>query len=101
MNSYSIKFGKLFFSSFFALLPLNQASLLASDILLANNDEDIEEVSVRRVNKKGNLVVKFCSKLKDYKGYVEVENQIFNVKDADIIKPGLGKILALSLGPKS
>ena len=87
MNSFSSKFGKLFFSSFFALLPLNQASLLASDILLANNDEDIEEVRARRVNKKGNLVVKFCSKLKDYKGYVEVENQIFNVKDADIIKP--------------
>ena len=87
MKSLSFKFGKLFFSSFFALLPLNQASLLASDILLANNDEDIEEVSARRVNKKGNLVVKFCSKLKDYKGYVEVENQIFNVKDADIIKP--------------
>ena len=87
MNSFSFKFGKLFFSSFFALLPLNQASLLASDILLANNDEDIEEVSAKRVNKKGNLVVRFCSKLKDYKGYVEVENQIFNVKDADIIKP--------------
>ena len=87
MNNFSFKFGKLFFSSFFALLPLNQASLLASDILLANNDEDIEEVSARRVNKKGNLVVRFCSKLKDYKGYVEVENQIFNVKDADIIKP--------------
>ena len=82
-----VKFKKLFFASFFALLPLNQASILASDILLANNDEDIEEVSVRRVNKKGNLVVKFCSKLKDYKGYVEVENQIFNVKDADVIKP--------------
>ncbi len=87
MNRFSSKFGKLFFSSFFALLPLNQASILASDILLANNDEDIEEVTVRRVNKKGNLVVKFCSKLKDYKGYVEVENQIFNVKDADVIKP--------------
>ncbi len=87
MNSFSFKFGKLFFSSFFALLPLNQASLLASDILLANNDEDIEEVSAKRVNKKGNLVVRFCSKLKDYKGYVEVENQIFNVKDADVIKP--------------
>ena len=88
MNSFSFKFGKLFFSSLFALLPLNQASLLASDILLANNDEDIEEVRVRRVNKKGNLVVKFCNKLKDYKGYVEVENQIFNIKDADVIKPG-------------
>jgi len=87
MNSSSLKLGKFFFSSFFALLPLNQSSLLASDILLANNDEDIEEVRVRRVNKKGNLVVKFCSKLKDYKGYVEVENQIFNVQDADVRKP--------------
>ena len=87
MYSSSLKLGKFFFSSFFALLPLNQASLLASDILLANNDEDIEEVRVRRVNKKGNLVVRFCSKLKDYKGYVEVENQIFNVQDADVRKP--------------
>ena len=88
MKSLSFKFGKLFFSSFFALLPLNQTSILASDILLANNnDDDIEEVRVRRVNKKGNLVVRFCNKLKDYKGYVEVDNQIFNVKDADIIKP--------------
>ena len=88
MKSPSFKFGKLFFSSFFALLPLNQTSILASDILLANNnDDDIEEVRVKRVNKKGNLVVRFCSKLKDYKGYVEVDNQIFNIKDADIIKP--------------
>ena len=88
MKSLSFKFGKLFFSSFFALLPLNQTSILASEILLANNnDDDIEEVRVRRVNKKGNLVVKFCSKLKDYKGYVEVDNQIFNIKDADITKP--------------
>ena len=88
MKSLSINFGKLVFSSFLAVLPLNQASILASDILLANNnDEELEEVRVRRVNKKGNLVVKFCSKLKDYKGYVEVDNQIFNIKDADIIKP--------------
>ena len=88
MKIFSISFGKLAFSTFFALLPLNQTSLLASDLLLANNnDEDIEEVRVRRVNKKGNLVVRFCNKLKDYKGYVEVDNQIFNVKDADIIKP--------------
>ena len=88
MKSLSINFGKLVFSSFLAVLPLNQASILASDILLANNnDEELEEVRVRRVNKKGNLVVRFCSKLKDYKGYVEVDNQIFNIKDADIIKP--------------
>ena len=77
MNNFSFKFGKLFFSSFFALLPLNQSSLLASDILLANNDEYIEEVSVRRVNKKGNLVVKFCSKLARY----YEEDQIFFEKN--------------------
>ncbi len=88
MKSLSFKFGKFIFSSFFALLPLNQASILASDTLIANNNEDdIEEVRVRRVNKEGKLVVKFCSKLKDYKGYVEVENQKFMVQDADIIKP--------------
>jgi len=88
MKIPSINFGKLAISSFFALLPLNQTSILASDILIANNnDEDIEEVKVKRVNKKGNLVVRFCSKLKDYKGYVEVNNQIFNVEDADVRKP--------------
>ena len=87
MSNFSINIGKLAFSSL-ALLPLNQTSLLASDLLLANNnDDDIEEVKLRRVNKKGNLVVKFCSELKDYKGYVEVENQKFMVKDADIVKP--------------
>ena len=88
MKSHSFKYGKLLLSSFLALLPLNQTSILASDLLLAyNNDEDIEEVRVRRVNKKGNLVVRFCNKLKDYKGYVEVENQKFMVQDADIVKP--------------
>ncbi len=88
MKSFSFKFGKLVFSSFFAFLPLNQTSILASDILYANNnDDDIEEVRVRRVNNKGKLVVKFCNKLKDYKGYVEVNNQIFKVEEADIIKP--------------
>lgn len=88
MKILSINYKKLAFSSFLALFPLNQFSLLASDILLVNNNyDDIEEVKVRRVNKKGNLVVKFCSKLKDYKGFVKVDNQIFNIEDADIIKP--------------
>ncbi len=88
MKRFSINFGKLAFSSFLVLIPLNQTSILASDLLLANNDNDeIEEVKLRRVNKKGNLVVKFCKKLKNYEGYVEVENQIFNVKDANVIKP--------------
>ena len=86
MKRFPINYGKLAFSSFFALIPLNQTSILASDLLLANNNEDIEEVKLRRVNRKGKLVVKFCDKLKDYEGYVEVDNQIFNVEDADIIK---------------
>ena len=87
MKSTSLNLGKLAFSSLFALLPLNHSSILASDILLANSYDDIEEVRVKRVNKKGNLVVRFCNKLKDYKGYVEVDNKKFNVLDADIIKP--------------
>ena len=87
MKSLTINFGKLAFS-FFAFLPLNQNSILASEILLANNnDGEIEEVKLRKVNKKGKLVVKFCSKLKDYKGYVQVDNKLFNVKDADIRGP--------------
>ena len=88
MKKFPIKFGKLALSSFLALIPLNQTTLFASELLLANNnDEEIEEVKLRKVNKKGKLVVKFCSKLKDYKGYVEVKNQIFNVQDADIREP--------------
>ena len=88
MKKFPINFGKLALSSFLALVPLNQTTLFASELLLANNnDEEIEEVKLRRVNKKGKLVVKFCSKLKDYKGYVEVKNQIFNVQDAVVRKP--------------
>ena len=88
MRNFSINIGKVAFSSFLALLPLNHSSTLASDLLLANNEDGyIEEIKVRRVNKKGKLIVKFCSKLKDYKGYVEVENQKFMVQDADIVKP--------------
>ena len=34
-----------------------------------------------------NLRILYIHRLKDYKGYVEVDNQIFKVKDADIIKP--------------
>ena len=88
MKKFSINFGKLTLSSFLVLIPLNQTTLFASDLLLANNNnEKIEEVKSRRINKKGKLVVKFCSKLKDYRGFVEVRNQIFKVQDADIVKP--------------
>ena len=41
---------------------------------------------VKRVNKKGKLVVKFCNSLTDYSGYVKVQNQKFLVSDADVIK---------------
>ena len=40
MSNFSINIGKLAFSSFLALLPLNQTSLLASDLLLANSNDD-------------------------------------------------------------
>ena len=87
MKKFPIKFGKLALSSFLALIPLSQTTLFASELLLANNNEEIEEVKLRKVNKKGKLVIRFCSKLKDYKGYVEVKNQIFNVQDAVVRKP--------------
>ena len=88
MKRFSINLGKLAFSSFLVLVPLNQSSILASDLLLANNnDDEINEVKLKRVNKKGNLVVKFCKKLKNYEGYVEVDNQKFNVTEATVIKP--------------
>ena len=88
MKRFLSKLTRITFSSFLGFLPITQTSLLASDLFLANYiDEEIEEVRVKRVNKKGNLVVKFCSKLKDLEGYVEVNNQKFMVKDADKIKP--------------
>ena len=80
---------KRFFISLFLLsVPFNSLGIFASELLIANNDDDqIEEVSRRRVNKKGKLIVRFCKKLKDYDGYVEVDNKKFLVDDADIIKP--------------
>ena len=37
MRNFSINIGKVAFSSFLALLPLNHGLTLASDLLLANN----------------------------------------------------------------
>ena len=86
MKNFSMDFGRLAFSSFFALIPFHQGSILASEIFLATNNGEIEEIKVKRVKKNGNLVVKFCNSLTDYSGYVEVQNKKFLVSDADVIK---------------
>ena len=77
---------KLFFASLLSFLPFQQVSIFASELLLASGNDPIEEIKVKRVNKKGNLVVKFCNTLTDYSGYVEVQNKKFLVSDADVIK---------------
>ena len=86
MKNFSMDLGRLAFSSFFALIPFHQGSILASDIFLATNNGEIEEIKVKRVKKNGNLVVKFCNSLTDYSGYVEVQSKKFLVSDADVIK---------------
>jgi len=77
---------KFFFASFLSFLPFQGLSIFASELLLANVNDPIEEIKVKRVNKKGNLVVKFCNTLTDYSGYVEVQGEKFLVSDADVIK---------------
>ena len=81
-----MKLNKIIFASFLSFLPFQQLSVFGSEYLFAASKEPIEEIKVKRVNKKGNLVVKFCSDLKDYSGYVEVESQKFLVSNADVIK---------------
>jgi len=80
-----MKLNKFIFASFLSFLPFQQVSIFASELLLATGNDSIEEIKVKRVNKKGNLVVKFCDTLTDYSGYVEVQNKKFLVSDADII----------------
>ena len=77
---------KFIFASFLSFLPFQQISVFASELLIATGDDSIEEIKVKRVNKKGNLVVKFCNALTDYSGYVEVQSKKFLVSDADVIK---------------
>ncbi|KGG09039.1 hypothetical protein [Prochlorococcus marinus] len=77
---------KIIFASFLSLIPFQQVSIYASELLLANGDDTIEEVKVKKVNKRGSLVIKFCNSLTDYSGYVEVQNQKFLISDADVIK---------------
>ena len=80
-----MKLNKIIFASFLSFLPFQQVSILASELLLATGNDSIEEIKVKRVNKKGNLVVKFCNTLSDYSGYVEVQSKKFLVSDADVI----------------
>ena len=79
---------KFFLSIFLLSVPFNSIGVFASELLIASNDDDqIEEVANKKVNKNGKLIVRFCEKLKDFNGYVEVDNKKFLVDDADIIKP--------------
>ncbi len=81
-----MKLNKFIFASFLSFLPFQQTSIFASELLLATGNDSIEEIKVKRINKKGNLVVKFCNPLTDYSGYVKVQSQKFLVSDADVIK---------------
>ena len=83
---FKMKLNKLIFASFLSFFPLQQSTIFASEFLLATGNSQIEEIKVKRVNRKGNLVVKFCNSLTDYSGYVEVQSQKFLVSDADVIK---------------
>ena len=75
-------------TKFISILLSTLASLnVLSPIMALENNETLEEVRVKRVNKKNKLVVKFCNKMKDYKGFVEVDNQKFQINEADVIKP--------------
>ena len=80
-----MKLNKLIFASLLSCLPFQQVSIYASEFLVARNDA-IEEIKEKKVNKKGNLVVRFCNDLTDYTGYVEVQSQKFFVSEADVVK---------------
>ena len=82
-----MKLNKFIFASFLSLLPLQQVSIFASELLATGNDS-IEEIKVKRVKKNGNLVVKFCNSLSDYSGFVEVQGQKFLVSKAEVLKDG-------------
>ena len=70
-----MKLNKFLFASILSFLPFQQISIFASEL---------EEIKVKRVNSKGNLVVKFCNNLADYSGFVEVQNKKFLVSNADV-----------------
>tara|TARA_A100001011_G_C14095653_1_gene750509 strand:+ start:57 stop:506 length:450 start_codon:yes stop_codon:yes gene_type:complete len=76
---------KLIFSAALTFIPLQQVSVLSSELIASNNA--IEELKSSKVKKNGNLVVNFCSKLSDFSGYVEVGGTKFDVDTADTVKP--------------
>ena len=83
---YSLKnLNKAIFSSLLAFIPLQQVSVLSSELIAAN--DVIDELKSSKGKKNGNLVVKLCSKLTDFSGYVEVEGKKFSVDSADNVKP--------------
>ena len=73
-----------FFSTTLSVLSLFNIS---SPIMAQENYETLEEVKVKKVNKKGNLIVKFCRKMKDFDGFVKVNDLTFPIDEADKIKP--------------
>tara|TARA_B100000161_G_scaffold227386_1_gene173853 strand:- start:874 stop:1317 length:444 start_codon:yes stop_codon:yes gene_type:complete len=81
-----MKLNKIIFASFLSILPFQSVSIYASELFLTTQNNIIEEIKLKRVNKKGNLVVKFCNSLTDYTGYVKVDTQKFLVSDADVVK---------------
>ncbi len=82
-----MKLRKILLSTILSVLPFSQTSIIASELITAQNNSDIEEIRKSKITKTGRLVIKFCEKLKDYDGYVMVDNKKFNVSDADVIKP--------------
>ena len=61
--------------------------ILANELFLANQTiESIEELKKAKI-KKGKLIVKFCSELKDLDGYVSVGGRNYYVDEADKVGP--------------
>ena len=80
-----LNLNKVVFSSLLTVLPFNQFAVFSSDLFIASNNSSIEELKNSKVNKKGQLIVNFCSKLSNYSGFVEVEDKKFFVADAKVI----------------
>ena len=78
---------KTFFSTLLISVPFAHTGLQASNLLVAQNNNEIDVIAKKKVNKTGNLVLSFCDGLKDYSGYVTVNNQKFTIENADKIKP--------------
>ena len=82
------KFTKACLVSSIALLPSVYSASSASEILIVNQSiESIEEIKKSKIRNNGKLVVKFCTKLKDYEGFVSVAGKKFFASEADIKKP--------------